>query len=58
MAKAALNDGPPTPFMYTAAVGKGRDNIWVGAVDGFRMNRNIFNFELHGVHRVGDDGDD
>jgi hypothetical protein len=57
-AKAALNDGPPTPFMYTAAVGKGRDNIWVGAVDGFRMNRNIFNFELHGVHRVGDDGDD
>jgi hypothetical protein len=57
MAKAALNDGPPTPFMYTAAVGKGRDNIWVGAVDGFRMNRDIFDFELLGVHRHGGDDD-
>jgi len=57
MAKTALNDGSPTPVMYTAAVGKGRDSLWVGAVDGFRMNREIFNFELTVVFLVGDDDD-
>lgn len=48
-AKAALNDGPPTPFIYTAAVGKGRDSNWVGAVDGFRINSRIYDFEYFGV---------
>jgi hypothetical protein len=48
-AKAALNDGPPTPFIYTVAVGKGRDNNWVGAVDGLRINSKVFDFEFFGV---------
>jgi len=29
----ALNDWGDTPLFYTVAVGKGRDNAWVGAVD-------------------------
>lgn len=48
-AKAALNDGAPTPFIYTLAVGKGRDNNWVGAVDGLRVNSKVFDFEFFGV---------
>jgi hypothetical protein len=48
-AKAALNDGGNEPIFYTVAVGKGRDNIWVGAVDGFRLNSDIFDFEATGV---------
>lgn len=52
-AKAALNDGPPTPIIYTVMVGKGRDNLWAGAVDGFRINSDIYDFESEpkGVHR-------
>lgn len=41
--------GPPDPIFYTVAVGKGRDNTWVGAVDGFRINSQIFDFEATGV---------
>ena len=49
-AKAALNDPDGNPaIIYTLAVGKGRDNIWVGAVDGLRYNNSIFDFELLGV---------
>ena len=48
-AKAALNDGLPTPIIYTLAVGKGRDNNWVGAVDGLRVNSKVFDFEFFGV---------
>jgi hypothetical protein len=48
-AKAALADAPPTPFIYTLAVGKGRDNNWVGAVDGLRYNSRIYDFEYLGV---------
>jgi hypothetical protein len=45
-AKAALAaSGPPDPIIYTAAVGKGRDDRWVGAVDGFRINRKTYDFE-------------
>lgn len=47
--KAALNDGPPAPFIYTLAIGKGRDSMWIGAVDGLRYNSSIFDFELEGV---------
>lgn len=45
----ALNDGGPAPTIYTAAVGKGRDNMWIGAVDGLRINRTIYDFEAGGV---------
>ncbi len=37
------------PVMYTAAVAKGRDNAWVGAVDGFRINKKLYDFEADGV---------
>jgi len=47
--KTALNDGGPAPTIYTAAVGKGRDNMWIGAVDGLRINRTIYDFEAGGV---------
>jgi hypothetical protein len=50
--ETALNDGGPAPTIYTAAVGKGRDNLWAGAVDGLRINRSIYDFEAHGVRTL------
>jgi hypothetical protein len=57
-AMAALNDGPPEPIFYTVAVGKGRDNIWVGAVDGFRLNDKVYDFEFTGVRELSVNGGD
>jgi hypothetical protein len=58
-AKASLAlDGPPDPIFYTVAVGKGRDNTWVGAVDGLRLNEKVFDFEFTGVFVDSDDHDD
>jgi hypothetical protein len=66
-AKAALNDGGARPVIFTAAVGKGRDNLWAGAVDGLRINRKVYDFEDDGVrtresgrgrHHDHDDDDD
>ena len=57
-AKASLNDGAPAPIIYTAAINKGRDSLWVGAVDGLRINSSIFDFELLGVFERTDDHDD
>ncbi|MFG2480451.1 hypothetical protein [Streptomyces fagopyri] len=52
--KASLNDGGEKPTIYSAAVGKGRDHMWVGAVDGLRINRTVYDFEAGGVrtHRA------
>lgn len=50
-AKAALvadNNGTPASI-YTFAVAKGRDDAWVGAVDGLRLNQKLYNFEAYGV---------
>ncbi|MFA3842804.1 hypothetical protein [Streptomyces aureus] len=47
--KSSLNDGGPRPTIYSVAVGKGRDNLWAGAVDGLRINKNIYDFERDGV---------
>jgi hypothetical protein len=52
-AKAALvanqnGDGPAT--IYTVAIAKGRDNAWVGAVDGLRINGTRYDFEAYGVN--------
>ena len=48
--KAALAaDGAPAPTILSIAVGKGRDNRWVGAVDGLRLNNTIYDFEKRGV---------
>jgi hypothetical protein len=48
----ALNDGGDPPTILSVAVGKGRDNRWTGAIDGFRINDTIFDFEPEpkGVH--------
>jgi hypothetical protein len=48
-AMAALDDGGDTPVMYTLAVAKGRDSMWIGAVDGLRLNNKIYDFEANGV---------
>ncbi|MGQ4517341.1 hypothetical protein [Streptomyces sp. DW26H14] len=50
--KTKLNDGGPAATILTAAVGKGRDYMWIGAVDGLRINQNIYDFEADGVHRL------
>ncbi|MFD4232217.1 hypothetical protein [Streptomyces sp. NPDC058545] len=49
--KTALDDSGSTgrPTIHSAAVGKGRDDAWVGAVDGLRINQNIYDFEADGV---------
>ncbi|MGW3248746.1 hypothetical protein [Streptomyces sp. NPDC001070] len=47
--KNLLNDGGSQPTIYSVAVGKGRDKNWVGAVDGLRINRYVYDFEADGV---------
>jgi hypothetical protein len=47
--KTALSDGGSAPTIYTAAVTKGRDYTWIGAVDGLRINQNVYDFEADGV---------
>ncbi|MEW1779287.1 hypothetical protein [Streptomyces sp. NPDC086777] len=46
---SALNDGGAAPVIYTAGVSKGRDDMWIGAVDGLRINRFVYDFEADGV---------
>jgi len=41
-----------TPTVYSAAVGKGRDHMWIGAVDGLRLNNHIYDFEPDGVRKL------
>ncbi|MET7495797.1 hypothetical protein [Streptomyces sp900116325] len=50
--KDALDDPGSSgrPTILSAAVGKGRDSAWVGAVDGLRINRTIYDFEADGVN--------
>ncbi len=43
--KTHLNDGGAAPVILTVAVGYGRDSMWVGAVDGLRINQNVYDFE-------------
>ena len=58
-AKAKASGGT----IYSVLVGKGRDNMWIGAVDGLRLNSTIYDFEekgvkARGVGRPGDDDDE
>jgi hypothetical protein len=46
---AAENNGTGPATIYTVAVGKGRDHLWAGAVDGLRINDGIYDFEADGV---------
>jgi hypothetical protein len=51
-AKQALideNDGSGAATIDTIAVSKGRDDEWVGAVDGLRINNKLYDFEPYGV---------
>jgi hypothetical protein len=48
-AKAALG---PNASIDTVAVTKGRDDEWVGAVDGLRINDNVYDFEPTGVKTI------
>lgn len=51
-AKQALvdeNDGSGAATINTIAVSKGRDDEWVGAVDGLRINGTVYDFEPYGV---------
>ncbi|MGW0798029.1 hypothetical protein [Streptomyces sp. NPDC002692] len=50
--KTVLNDGGAAPTIHTVAVGKGRDTMWAGAVDGLRINREIYDFEAGGVRTL------
>ncbi|MDI1461211.1 hypothetical protein QEZ54_09555 [Catellatospora sp. KI3] len=50
--KARLDaDGGEPATVYTAAVGKGRDFMWIGAVDGLRINNTVYDFEVSGVRQ-------
>ncbi len=49
----ALNDGGDTPTVLTVAITKGRDNMWIGAVDGLRLNTKVYDFERDGVKEKG-----
>ncbi|MFG2940174.1 hypothetical protein [Streptomyces sp. NPDC048282] len=44
-----LDNGGPEPVVYTAGVAKGRDHMWIGAVDGLRINHVVYDFEPGGV---------
>ncbi|MDF6046388.1 hypothetical protein LRD69_30550 [Streptomyces sp. JH14] len=44
-----LDDGGTAPIINSVAVGKGRDSLWVGAVDGLRINNYVYDFEADGV---------
>ena len=44
-----LDDGGEPATILTAAVTKGRDSAWQGAVDGLRINDTVFDFEETGV---------
>ncbi|MFM9594742.1 hypothetical protein ACKI1J_29325 [Streptomyces scabiei] len=48
--KTALDQDAGDPAtILTAAVGKGRDFMWIGAVDGLRINETVYDFEPWGV---------
>lgn len=47
--QTAIDDGGDAAIIYTVAVGKGRDSRWSGAVDGLRINGDVFDFEPLGV---------
>jgi hypothetical protein len=47
--KTAVAANYPSMSILTAAVSKGRDYAWNGAVDGLRINNQVFDFEPFGV---------
>jgi hypothetical protein len=55
---AAAKAKAGTSTVYSVLVGKGRDNMWIGAVDGLRLNNTIYDFEEDGVKSRGAGHDD
>ena len=52
-AKAGLdNNGGGDATIYTVSISKGRDNVYVGAVDGLRINNDIYDFDVTGVQKI------
>jgi hypothetical protein len=49
---AAAQVGGTPASIDTVAISKGRDNAWVGAVDGLRINSNVYDFEPYGVRTL------
>jgi hypothetical protein len=49
---AAAQVGGTPASIYTIAISKGRDDAWVGAVDGLRVNDKIYSFEPYGVNTI------
>jgi hypothetical protein len=47
--QAALADGGDAATILTVGVTKGRDFEWQGAIDGLRINSQVFDFEANGV---------
>ena len=47
--QAYLNDGGVGPKILTAAIVKGKDFFWSGAVDGLRINDTVVDFEETGI---------
>ncbi|MEH0424550.1 hypothetical protein [Streptomyces sp. B21-083] len=47
--KASFTNVNARPTVYTVAVGKGRDFMWIGAIDGLRLNGYVYDFERDGV---------
>ncbi|WP_242432837.1 hypothetical protein [Streptomyces sp. Root1310] len=47
--KASFTRVNARPTVYTVAVGKGPDFMWIGAVDGLRLNDYVYDFERAGV---------
>jgi hypothetical protein len=47
--KASFTAHGAQPTIDTVTVGYGRDSMWIGAVDGLRINQNIYDFERNGV---------
>ena len=47
--KTALNDGGDAATILIVQLSKGRDKAWQGAIDGLRINGEVFDFEQFGV---------
>ncbi len=47
--QTALADGGDAATILTLGVTKGRDLAWQGAIDGLRINTQVFDFEANGV---------
>jgi hypothetical protein len=47
--QVALDDGGEEPTIYTAAIAKGRDFAFSGAVDALNINGEVYDFEPFGV---------